>query len=50
MGIFEKRIGDEVRARMQLEERVIRLQEELKIVTDRLHRVSRRDGGPQHTL
>jgi hypothetical protein len=44
-GILERRLDDEVRARMQVEERVIQLQEELKIVRDRLHRVSRREGG-----
>lgn len=45
LGILEKRIDDELRARMQLEERVIQLQEELKVLRDRFHRVTRMKEG-----
>jgi len=41
LGILEKRIDDEVRTRMRLEERVIQLQEELKVLRDRFQRVAR---------
>ncbi len=43
--ILEKRIDEEVRARMQLEERLFQTQEELKVLRDRVHRVSRRGEG-----
>lgn len=41
LGVLEKRIDDEVRARMHLEERVIQIQEELKVLRDRFQRVAR---------
>lgn len=40
--VLDRRIDEEVRARMHLEERVTQLQEELKVMRDRLHRVARR--------
>lgn len=40
--ILEKRLDDEVRARMRLEERAVQLHEDLKVVRDRLHRALRR--------
>jgi hypothetical protein len=43
--VLEKRIDDEVRSRMQLEERAGRLQEDLKVVQDRMQRLVQR-GGP----
>ena len=39
---LEKRLDDEVRARMMLEERLVQLHEELKIIRDRLARRVRR--------
>jgi hypothetical protein len=50
LGLLEKRIDDEVRARMQLEERVIQLQEELKVLRDRLHRAARAKEGQRPGL
>jgi len=43
--ILEKRIDEEVRARLNLEEHVKQLQEEIKVSSDRLHRLSRRSEG-----
>ena len=43
--LLDKRIDEEVRARMQLEECVLHANEELKVMRDRLHRASRRTEG-----
>jgi hypothetical protein len=40
--LLEKRIDEEVRSRMQLEERATRLQEDLKVVHDRIQRLAQR--------
>jgi hypothetical protein len=40
--ILEKRLDEEVRARMHLEERMGELLEEQKVLRDRLHRMTRR--------
>jgi hypothetical protein len=39
---MDRRIDEEVRARMQLEERLAQVQEEIKVMRDRLQRVARR--------
>ncbi len=43
--IVEKRLDEEVRARMQLEERVMHMTEENKVLRDRVHRIARRSDG-----
>ena len=40
--LMDRRIDEEVRARMQLEERLAQVQEEIKVMRDRLQRVVRR--------
>jgi hypothetical protein len=45
LDLLEKRIDEEVRARMHLENRVVQVQEDLKVVRDRVSRVSRRGEG-----
>ena len=40
--ILDKRIDEEVRARMHLEERLSQLHEEVKVMRSRLHRIERR--------
>jgi hypothetical protein len=46
LGILEKRLDEEVRARMQLEERLIHVTEELKVMRDRMRRSELRDRPP----
>jgi len=43
LDLLEKRLDDEVRARMRLEERLLHLQEELKVMRDRMQRLLRRN-------
>ncbi len=46
-GMLEKRLDEEVRARLELEQRFAHANEELKVLRDRLHRLERRrEGGP----
>jgi hypothetical protein len=45
--VLEKRIDEEVRSRMQLEERATRLQEDLKVAQDRIQRLAHRRGLPE---
>jgi hypothetical protein len=45
LDLLEKRIDEEVRARMQLEGRVVQVQEDLKVVRDRVGRIARRGEG-----
>jgi ATP-dependent Lon protease len=45
--LLEKRIDEEVRRRMELEARASRLQEDLKVVHDRMRRLARRGEPPQ---
>ena len=40
--VLEKRLDDEVRARLELEQRFAQANEELKVLRDRLHRLERR--------
>ncbi len=44
--LLEKRLDDEVRARMQLEERLAQVSEEQKVLRDRLRRAARRRDNP----
>jgi hypothetical protein len=46
LDLLEKRIDEEVRARMQLEHRVVMVQEDLKVVRDRVIRMGRRGEAP----
>lgn len=46
LGLLEKRLDDEVRARMRLEERLIHVSEELKVIRDRMRRSELRDRPP----
>lgn len=46
VGLLEKRLDDEVRARMRLEERLIHVSEELKVIRDRMRRSELRDRPP----
>jgi hypothetical protein len=43
LDLLEKRVDDEVRARMRLEEKLLHLQEELKVMRDRMQRLLRRN-------
>jgi hypothetical protein len=45
--VLEKRIDEEVRGRMQLEERASRIQEDLKVVQDRILRLAGRGARPK---
>jgi hypothetical protein len=45
LDLLEKRIDEEVRSRMHLENRVVQVQEDLKVVRDRVSRISRRGEG-----
>ena len=42
LDLLEKRIDEEVRSRMHLESRVVQVQEDLKVVRDRVNRIPRR--------
>ncbi len=44
--LLERRVDDEVRARLDLEQRLVQANEELKTLRDRLHRLERRREGP----
>lgn len=44
-GLLEKRLDEEVRARLELEQRFAHANEELKVLRDRLHRLERRREG-----
>jgi len=44
-GMLEKRLDDEVRARLELEQRFAHANEELKVLRDRMHRLERRREG-----
>jgi hypothetical protein len=44
-GMLEKRLDEEVRARLELEQRFAHANEELKVLRDRLHRLERRREG-----
>jgi hypothetical protein len=46
LDLLEKRIDEEVRARMQLEHRVVMVQEDLKVVRDRVIRMGKRGEAP----
>jgi hypothetical protein len=43
--MLEKRLDEEVRARLELEQRFAGANEELKVLRDRLHRLERRREG-----
>jgi hypothetical protein len=45
LDILDKRIDEEVRSRIHLEEHVKQLQEEIKVMNDRLHKLGRRGEG-----
>jgi hypothetical protein len=42
LDLLEKRIDEEVRSRMNLERRVVEVQQDLKVVRDRVSRIARR--------
>lgn len=42
LNLLEKRIDEEVRSRVQLEDRIVEVQEDLKVVRDRVNRITRR--------
>ena len=42
LDLLEKRIDEEVRSRVQLEDRMVEVQEDLKVVRDRVNRIARR--------